>query len=394
MKSLYSRFVFMTVGIMLLSSIIGFLLTNVYYQVKLKPYNSEKILKYAEEVKSLYEKQSEENQEAYLQSIAKLGYEIYIVDDQKNGKRIGNAFRKTTISDDTIRKVLNGETFNGVSTYPTRLFITGFFDNELINSVGVPLKHGDKQYALFIRPDIQNQFGEMRIFLAVLLGFIVLLSIIFIAIAAGYIVRPIRKFTNATQKIASGEYEIELDVKRKDEIGTLLSIAGALLSPSKGDIYIREQNITKLSEKEMTDIRLKKIGFIFQFANLVPYLNVKEQLLYIAKLKKENKQESEKRADHLLAAFGLGERKNHYPNQLSGGEKQRVAIARAFMNNPDLILADEPTASLDSKRAREVVEMMKREVKESQKAAIMITHDERMLDVCDRILTLRDGQLI
>ncbi|MEY2303464.1 ABC transporter ATP-binding protein [Bacillus tropicus] len=199
-------------------------------------------------------------------------------------------------------------------------------------------------------------------------------------------------------------HPISLDLKAGEFIGivgpsgsgksTLLSIAGALLSPSKGDIYIREQNITKLSEKEMTDIRLKKIGFIFQFANLVPYLNVKEQLLYIAKLKKESKQESEKRADHLLAAFGLGERKNHYPNQLSGGEKQRIAIARAFMNNPDLILADEPTASLDSKRAREVVEMMKREVKESQKAAIMITHDERMLDVCDRILTLRDGQLI
>ncbi|MBZ4225999.1 ABC transporter ATP-binding protein [Bacillus wiedmannii] len=199
-------------------------------------------------------------------------------------------------------------------------------------------------------------------------------------------------------------HPISLDVKAGEFIGivgpsgsgksTLLSIAGALLSPSKGDIYIREQNITQLSEKEMTDIRLKKIGFIFQFANLVPYLNVKEQLLYIAKLKKESKQESEKRADHLLTAFGLGERKNHYPNQLSGGEKQRVAIARAFMNNPDLILADEPTASLDSKRAREVVEMMKREVKESQKAAIMITHDERMLDVCDRILTLRDGKLI
>lgn len=199
-------------------------------------------------------------------------------------------------------------------------------------------------------------------------------------------------------------HPMSLDVKAGEFIGivgpsgsgksTLLSIAGALLSPSKGDIYIREQNITKLSEKEMTDIRLKKIGFIFQFANLVPYLNVKEQLLYIAKLKKDSKQESEKRADHLLAAFGLSERKTHYPNQLSGGEKQRVAIARAFMNNPDLILADEPTASLDSKRAREVVEMMKREVKESQKAAIMITHDERMIDVCDRILTLRDGQLI
>ncbi|WP_026592434.1 ABC transporter ATP-binding protein [Bacillus sp. UNC437CL72CviS29] len=199
-------------------------------------------------------------------------------------------------------------------------------------------------------------------------------------------------------------HPISLDVKAGEFIGivgpsgsgksTLLSIAGALLSPSKGNIYIREQNITRLSEKEMTDIRLRKIGFIFQFANLVPYLNVKEQLLYIAKLKKEDQKDSEKRVDHLLAAFGLSQRKKHYPNQLSGGEKQRVAIARAFMNNPDLILADEPTASLDSKRGREVVEMMKREVKESQKAAVMITHDERILDVCDRVLTLRDGKLV
>ncbi|MDM5155394.1 ABC transporter ATP-binding protein [Bacillus sp. DX1.1] len=199
-------------------------------------------------------------------------------------------------------------------------------------------------------------------------------------------------------------HPISLDVKAGEFIGivgpsgsgksTLLSIAGALLSPSKGDIYIREQNITHLSEKEMTDIRLKRIGFIFQFANLVPYLNVTEQLLYIAKLKKENRKEAVKRVEYLLAVFGLTQRKDHYPNQLSGGERQRVAIARAFMNNPDLILADEPTASLDSKRGREVVEMMKREVKESQKAAIMITHDERMLDVCDRILTLRDGKLV
>ncbi|HHY2674354.1 sensor histidine kinase [Bacillus toyonensis] len=249
MKSLYSRFVFMTVGIMLLSSIIGFLLTNVYYQVKLKPYNSEKILNYAEEVKSLYEKQSEENKYDYLQSIAKLGYEIYIVDDQMNGKRIGNAFRKITISDDTVRKVLQGETFNGVSTYPTRLFITGFFDNELINSVGVPLKHGDKQYALFIRPDIQQQFGEMRIFLAVLLGFIVLLSIIFIAIAAGYIVRPIRKFTKATQKIASGEYEIELDVKRKDEIGTLSTSFQKMTKSIKELDEMRQEFVSNVSHE-------------------------------------------------------------------------------------------------------------------------------------------------
>lgn len=199
-------------------------------------------------------------------------------------------------------------------------------------------------------------------------------------------------------------HPITLDVKAGEFIGivgpsgsgksTLLSIAGALLSPSKGNIYISDQNVTNLSEKEMTNIRLEKIGFIFQFANLVPFLSVKEQLLYIAKLKGENKKEADKFATELLKTFGLSHRMNHYPNQLSGGEKQRVAIARAFMNNPDLILADEPTASLDSKRAREVVELMKHEVKKNKKAAIMITHDEKMLDVCDRILTLRDGKLL
>ncbi|MEI4803657.1 ABC transporter ATP-binding protein [Bacillus sp. FJAT-51639] len=199
-------------------------------------------------------------------------------------------------------------------------------------------------------------------------------------------------------------HPITLDVKEGEFIGivgpsgsgksTLLSIAGALLSPSKGNVYISDQNITKLSQKEMTDIRLRKIGFIFQFANLVPFLTVKEQLLYIAKLKGKDKKEAGKFAEKLLETFGLSNRINHYPNQLSGGEKQRVAIARAFMNNPDLILADEPTASLDSKRGREVVELMKQEVKKNKKAAIMITHDEKMLDVCDRILTLRDGKLL
>ncbi len=161
-------------------------------------------------------------------------------------------------------------------------------------------------------------------------------------------------------------HPITLDVKEGEFIGivgpsgsgksTLLSIAGALLSSSKGNIYV--------SEKEMTGVRLKRIGFIFQFVNLVTFLTVKEQLLYIAKLKGENKTEANEYATELLKTFGLTHRINHYPRKLSGGEKQRVAIARTFMNNPDLILADEPTASLDSKRAREVVEMMVKKKKQ------------------------------
>ena len=291
---------------MLLSSIIGFLLTNVYYQVKLKPYNSEKILRYAEEIKYLYEKQPEETKDEYLHSIAKLGYEIYVVDDQKHGKRIGKAFRKTKISDATIDEVLQGKTYNGVSTYPTRLFITGFFDNELINSVGVPLKHGDKQYALFIRPDIQQQFGEMRIFLALLLGFIVVLSIIFIAVAARYIVRPIQTFTKATQKIASGEYDIELEEGRKDEIGTLSTSFKKMTKSIKELDQMRQEFVSNVSHEFQSPLSsIQGFSKTLQSENMTEeerkhYLQIIEgeskrmsslckQLLTLASLDKEEK---------------------------------------------------------------------------------------------------------
>lgn len=213
----------------------------------------------------------------------------------------------------------------------------------------------------------------------------------------------VSKSYGENETLVTALHPMSLDVKEGEFIAivgpsgsgksTLLSIAGALLSPSQGNIFVNEKNVTGFSQKELTQLRLEQIGFIFQFANLVPYLTVKEQLIYLAKLKKEDKKTAEKRAVELLTTFGLDHRIDHYPSQLSGGEKQRVAIARSFMNNPNLILADEPTASLDSKRAREVVEMIREEVKRSNKAAIMITHDERMLDVCDRILTLRDGKI-
>lgn len=145
--------------------------------------------------------------------------------------------------------MLNGETFNGVSTYPTRLFITGFFDNELINSVGVPLKHGDKQYALFIRPDIQNQFGEMRIFLAVLLGFIVLLSIILLRLQQVTSFVPFVSLRTRRKKIASGEYEIELDVKRKDEIGTLSTSFQKMTKSIKELDEMRQEFVSNVSHE-------------------------------------------------------------------------------------------------------------------------------------------------
>ncbi|MNW39299.1 putative hemin import ATP-binding protein HrtA [compost metagenome] len=174
---------------------------------------------------------------------------------------------------------------------------------------------------------------------------------------------------------------------------TFLSIAGALLSPTNGTVAIGGQEISRLSSQQLTDIRLQKIGFIFQSANLIPYLTVRDQLILIGELAGMKKSHSKKKATELLSRLGLGHRLHHYPESLSGGERQRVAIARAWMNDPEIILADEPTASLDSERGRDVVHMLADEVKSRGKAAVMVTHDHRMLDLCDRVVHMEDGKL-
>ncbi len=175
---------------------------------------------------------------------------------------------------------------------------------------------------------------------------------------------------------------------------TLLSIIGALLSPTAGKITLDDQPMHSMSKKKLNQIRAQKIGFIFQASNLVPYLTVQEQLELMARISKTDKRLANHRVDILIKDLGLEKRRKHYPKELSGGERQRVAIARAFINDPSIILADEPTASLDSKRGRQVVEMISREVKSRKKAAIMVTHDERMLDLCDRVYHIEDGVLV
>lgn len=175
---------------------------------------------------------------------------------------------------------------------------------------------------------------------------------------------------------------------------TLLSIAGALLSPTSGEMRLDGEHIADLSEAERTRLRLERIGFIFQGSNLVSYLTGREQLIFLANLIGMPKDEASTRADHLLDALDMTKRADHYPDELSGGERQRIAIARSLMNNPRIILADEPTASLDSARGRQVVEMLGSEVRGSERAAILVTHDERLIDLCDRVLRIRDGELV
>lgn len=174
---------------------------------------------------------------------------------------------------------------------------------------------------------------------------------------------------------------------------TFLSIAGALLQPSSGEVIINGVNVSGLSAKQIAQLRLNHIGFILQSSNLVPYLNVLDQLLVVKKMKGKITSADKEFAKRLLKEVGLENKLKKYPEHLSGGERQRTAIARAFMNDPDIILADEPTASLDSSRAFEVVELIAEGVKTKNKAAIMVTHDERMLSYCDRVYRIHEGKL-
>ncbi len=197
---------------------------------------------------------------------------------------------------------------------------------------------------------------------------------------------------NISLKVKPGEFVAIVGPSGSGK-STMLSIAGALLSNTKGEVIIGDTLLDN-NKKNWNTVRREKIGFIFQSHQLIPYLNVGDQLNLIAKISnKKNKKEFEAYADELLEDLGLLDSKTKYPNKLSGGEKQRVAIARAFMNQPDVILADEPTASLDGPRGRQVVEMIRKEVKKQNRAAIMVTHDERILDLVDIIYRIENGKI-
>ncbi|WP_044479516.1 ABC transporter ATP-binding protein [Paenibacillus antibioticophila] len=175
---------------------------------------------------------------------------------------------------------------------------------------------------------------------------------------------------------------------------TFLSIAGALLAPTDGDVLLEGTSILNKSKQELSELRLRKIGFIFQSANLIPYLKVQEQLQLVANLAGQVKAQSAKRSAELLRRMDLSHRLQAYPDKLSGGERQRVAIARALMNDPAVLFADEPTASLDAARGLDVVNLIAQQVRGQAKSAVIVTHDERVLPLCDRVLFLEEGKLV
>ncbi|MDQ0157171.1 sensor histidine kinase [Robertmurraya andreesenii] len=221
MKSLYTKFVVITIGIMVISGIIGFIISNTYYQHKLKPYNDEKNTKIALNIAEFIEAHPEINLHEYFEHLSSIGYQFYLLDDFEREAFFGQPFRDDTLSSSAKKQVLNGEIYHGILYFPQETFVTGFFANELRNTIGVPFSHQGKNYALFLRPDIKLLFNEMHLLFGWLLILMIALSIILVVISTKYLVKPISQLTKATKSLSQGKFNVDLEINRRDEVGEL-----------------------------------------------------------------------------------------------------------------------------------------------------------------------------
>jgi putative ABC transport system ATP-binding protein len=204
---------------------------------------------------------------------------------------------------------------------------------------------------------------------------------------------PINAVDHVSYRVQSGEF-VGLVGPSGSGKTTLLSILAALLSPTSGDVLIEGREVSTMSEGERVRLRRARIGFTFQSNNLISYLTAQENVEIMLRLNGQALRMGRKRPAELLTRLGLGDRLHYLPSQMSVGQQQRVAIARALIHGPALVLADEPTAALDTERAFQVVETFASLIHEKNRAGIMVTHDLRMCRYMDRVLQMRDGKLI
>lgn len=218
----------------------------------------------------------------------------------------------------------------------------------------------------------------------------------------------ILKIENLKKVYGSGETEVKAldDISFQVEEGEFIAIIGpsgsgkstllhsiaGLEKPTSGNVYFYDKDIYKMNKKELTILRRQKIGIIYQFYNLIPTLNVEENITLPIEL--DRKKIDTKKLDEIIKFLGLEKRKKHLPNELSGGQQQKVAIGRALMINPIIILADEPTGNLDSKSSEEIMQVLKKANKDYKQTIIMITHNLEIAKLADRIIKIEDGKII
>jgi putative ABC transport system ATP-binding protein len=175
---------------------------------------------------------------------------------------------------------------------------------------------------------------------------------------------------------------------------TLLHLLGGLDEPTSGEISLAGHEITHLSDDEVTVVRRRKVGFIFQFYNLVPTLTAAENVGLPLLIDGQRIEKHQEKIDNLLKMVGLGDRQGHKPDQMSGGQQQRVVIARAFVNDPEIVLADEPTGNLDSQSGTAILELLRQSAEDLQQTIVMVTHDPRAASYADRVVFLKDGRIV
>ncbi|WP_200416610.1 HAMP domain-containing sensor histidine kinase [Virgibacillus salexigens] len=285
MRTLYVRIIVTTILIMIGSAVIAFVVSNGYYQYVLKPQNDEKVTHIAKNIVDLYNS-SEQSIDDYLTEVTDLGYSFYLVHNNGDTQAFGKSFESKDLPSNVIKDVLAGEVYHGIANYPWRLFITGFFDHTLSNTIGVPINENQQNYALFVRPYASQQFGEMRVFFAIIIGLILILSFLFVLISTRWIVKPIQILKEATNKVAAGNYHLQLPVTRKDEFGQLAKDF-ATMSKSLQQTEQRRQafvsNVSHEIQSPLTSIQ----GFsqALQEANLTK----DERDHYLAIIEKESK---------------------------------------------------------------------------------------------------------
>ena len=204
---------------------------------------------------------------------------------------------------------------------------------------------------------------------------------------------PVHALNGVSLKIEQGEFTAIVGPSGSGK-STLLNIIGGLDNPTSGAVEVGGKDLSKLSENQLIDFRLHNIGFVFQSYNLIPVLTAKENIEFIMLLQKQPEKVMQQRAVELLEEVGLGDKMNTRPSELSGGQQQRVAVARALASRPKFILADEPTANLDSATAANLLDLMAQMNKEEKATFVFSTHDQRVIDKARRVVTLEDGRIV